>query len=62
MITNNVITIKTVVCGFTLNIPGSDSNALGLTFGPAKLIATITSVVNKNDNPCLLTHLRAHET
>ena len=35
-ITNNVITINTMVDGFSLNISLSNSNALGFIFGPAK--------------------------
>ena len=43
--------INTKVFGSTLNIVLSNSKALGLTFGPARLIAIIMIMVNKNDNP-----------
>ena len=46
-----MITIKTVVDGDSLNIDLSNSNALGLIFGPAKLTAIIAIMVNKKDNP-----------
>ena len=48
---NNVITINTVVEGFNLNISLSNKNAFGFIFGPRRLIAIITIIVNRNDNP-----------
>ena len=50
-ITSNVITIITIVEGFSLNISLSSSNALGFIFGPVRLINTMTIMVNMNARP-----------
>jgi hypothetical protein len=47
----SVTTIRAMVDFSTLNILLGISNALALTFGPAKLMATITIMVNMNDKP-----------
>ena len=46
-----VTTIKTMVEGSTLNMLLSSSNALGLIFGPAKLIKIMTNIVKAKANP-----------
>ena len=43
-----------MIDGCNLNIDLSSSNALGLILGPARLKATITNTVKKNDQPMLI--------
>jgi hypothetical protein len=43
--------ISTKCDGLILNMLLSISNAFGFTFGPAKLITIITTMVKKNDRP-----------
>lgn len=46
-----IATIMAKMDGETLNIELSIWNALGLTFGPAKLSVIITIIVNANAHP-----------
>lgn len=51
-LTNSTVnTIITMTEGSTLNIFVSRTNAFGLIFGPAKLVATMAITVKKNDSP-----------
>src|SRR5438309_8142175 len=52
--TDRIIRINTIIvrlAASTLNIPFSSTNAFGFTFGPARLITTISNTVNTNARP-----------